>query len=275
MTNYSNMPQQHSGQALLLLVLLLTAVLTVGLSLVARNIANVRMATEESEAQRALSAAEAGLEQTLLTDNFTTGTFLNNASFDTTVVDTRSSAFLLNNGRVILKDEGADVWLSDYSPDPALNYANKWTGQISIYWGAVTDACRTSEGINTMAAMEVIVISGSEDNPTIHQFTADPCAARRGYNDFNNSDFGSYSVAGTAFVRRMDVVIPPNGIIARVIPLYANATIGITSATDLPKQGTIIESVGSAGEVQRKISVFRENPSLPIEFFGYSLLQPI
>ena len=57
--------EKQKGQVLLIVVLVMIVALTVGLSLISRSITNLRTSTEEAESQKALAAAEAGIEQAL------------------------------------------------------------------------------------------------------------------------------------------------------------------------------------------------------------------
>ena len=76
------------GQALLIVLLVMTVALTVGLSVATRTIVNVRITTQEEQSQRAFSAAEAGIEETLRTCTTScpvaqapSGGFANNTTF--------------------------------------------------------------------------------------------------------------------------------------------------------------------------------------------------
>ena len=53
----------QKGQVLLLVVLASVIALTVGLAAISRSITSTRISTEESNSQKALSAAEAGIEE--------------------------------------------------------------------------------------------------------------------------------------------------------------------------------------------------------------------
>lgn len=264
----------QSGQILLVVVLLITVVITVGLSVATRSIINVRLASQEDQSQRAFSAAEAGLEQSLLSNAvIQNATFSNSASYSTNISSVKGTDFLLNNGKLVLKDEGTDIWLSQYSSTPAQNYANQWNGTLTIYWGSSGDVCNTSENVNTMAALEVITITGTKANPVATHYAFDPCAARRASNKFSGTNPGG-TINGTTFSNSAQIALVGNGLVARVVPLYANTYLGIRGSSALPDQGTVITSTGSVGDVQRKVTVLKENPKLPTEIFSYTFLWP-
>lgn len=268
--------KHDQGQVLLLVVLLVSVVLTIAMSVLSRSIVNIRLSVEEDQSLKALAAAEAGIEKALSANVNLTGTLNNNAAYSTTQSQLTGNSFLLNNGRLVSKDEGADVWLSEYSDDDNLIYNNPWNGTLFIYWGSNSDNCRNNELVNTMAALEVIVLTGTKTNPSASRYAFDPCAARNNTNKFpaptiNNNGF---NIDGKSFRYRAQINVSSQGLFARVVPLYANANVAIQGNPILPVQGTIIRSTGTSGEVQRTVSVLKENPFLPVEFLTYTFLWP-
>lgn len=267
----------EKGQMLLIVILVMVVALTIGLSIVTRTITNVRTTGEEESSQRAFSAAEAGVEKELSMitgSNYNPGTisgsFSTNAKFTSTTSPYAGTQFLLNNGSPIAKDDGVDIWLSTYP-----SYNNQWGGQLTFYWGTTTDNCTTNEATNTMAAIEIITITGSLANPLISHYTSDPCAARRAYNNFDSTNLNSSVVNGKTFGYQRTITIPPNsGLVARIVPIYAGTVMGVSGDSLLPSQGTLITSIGTSDATQRKIVTFRSYPRLPIELFPYVLFSP-
>jgi hypothetical protein len=260
------------GQVLLLGVLVITVILTVALSMMARSIVNVRLTVEEDLSKKALAAAEAGIEKSLIANTAATGLLTNNSEYATAYTPVTGATFSLNNGRIVAKDEGADIWLSDYSSDPTKIYKNSWSGTLTIYWGSASDTCDASEAVNTRAAIEVVVISGNKNNPVLNHYAYDSCATRRGLNNFSTTNAGA-TVNGRSYARSAAISVT-NGLIARVIPLYANSYIGVQGSAALPSQGTLIQSTGTSGDVKRTVTVLQENPQLPAEFMTYLFLWP-
>lgn len=272
---------QEKGQVLLIVVLVMVVSLTIGLSVVSRSITNLRITSEQEQSQRAFSAAEAGIEQALKTGlDIADQKLGENVSIKAVKVASvgGTSTFLLNGGNIVPKDEGTDIWLSD---NPG--YTNqKSPSHFTLYWGLQSDNCTTS----LSAAIEVVVISGSKNNPTSTRYAFDPCQSTRG-NSFTTPDIGSYTIAGNTFQYRTpdngsNRIVVNNGLILRVIPLYANAVIGVdtcnpgnTSNCDiLPIQAKKLESTGVSGTTTRKITVFQGFPKLPSQFFQYILFSP-
>lgn len=107
----------QKGQVLLIVVLIMVVTLTVGLSLAARSIINLRNTNEEDNSQRAFFAAEAGIEQTIKQNSApASGASLgNNSTIKQINVTAVSGTTLLPlNGAPIVKDDGTDIWLSTY-----------------------------------------------------------------------------------------------------------------------------------------------------------------
>jgi Tfp pilus assembly protein PilX len=260
----------ESGQILLISLMVLVVAMVVGLSVATRTVTTLRTTTAEDSSRRAFSAAEAGIERAMTATVNTTfsGNLGNNSDYVTTTSVLSGNSFLVQSGGVVLKNDPADIWLSNY-PD----YSSPWSGTLTVYWGDATDVCiATPESSNTMAALEVILIRGSRNAPIVNTFAYDPCAGRRNsYNHFSAPSAGG-TVAGKAF--RYSASIPVNsGLVARIVPLYAGAYFGVTG-TNLPSQGTVIESTGSSGGAIRRIISFRGHPSTPPEIYPFLIFLP-
>lgn len=274
-----NSKKAQTGQALLIVVLIMVVGLTVGLSLAARSITNLRITTEEENSQRAFSAAEAGIERVLKTGSGISGVQLgNNATIENaTILSSSSTEFLFNGGNPVPQDIGADLWLSDYSDNPSAIYLNPYplgggTRNIRFYWGISSIRC-------AVPALEIIIISGNLSTPLATRYAYDVCGGRRGQNNFSSGvDIGGTVLGTTFFFRTQDIPIT-RGRIAKVIPLYGDTKIAVTVGgppplPSLPPQGKMIESTGVSGDTTRKISVFQGFPSIPTELFAYVLFSP-
>lgn len=265
------------GQMLLIVVLVMVVILTVGLSAATRTITNIRVATDEEDSERAFSAAEAGLEQALGRNQGVSGQLDNTSTYQTSVAQLSGIEFILNNNLPILKDDAVDVWLSTY-PNYSVPYYN---GYITVYWGANNDVCNTAEASNTMAALDIVLISGSTASPVSTHYPVDPCPARRNDNNFGTVINGGGNVGGKDFEYRTTITVT-NGLIARIMPLYASTPIavrgcqsnGTGNCNPLPSQGTLIQSTGTSDNAQRKIVSFQSYPKLPPEVFPFVLFAP-
>lgn len=277
------------GQALLIVILIMIISLTVGLAIVSRSITNLRVSTEEENSQRALSAAEAGIE--ILQKNLATripitisGVPLNTNSELSQIESAElknitGNEIALNNGAVVEKNDGVDFWLSDYP-----GYGNQWpsspTGQFDVYWGSSTDPC-------TDAAIEIILIkrAPAPATPTTERYAYDPCGARsvNGFTNAPSAGGAPGSFASTYKYKTNPISLSSaEGIVARIIPLYAKTPIGVKNFNGLPDnfntQGSIITSVGvsggstssggTSGVTKRKVVFYKGFPQLPSELFN-------
>lgn len=262
--------KDEKGQALLLVVLVMIVASTIGLSLVSRSIVQVKTAKDSADSQKAFSAAEAGIEQALQTGNGAISQSLgNNASIGSvSIATTQGSKFILNNNTQVLQDEGIDLWLATYP-----TYQNPWTGTVRVYWGTVPDCDE--------AAVEIIIIS-QPSGYTMNHYAYDPCSSRviNGNHFTQPAANSGGTIQGKTFAYSVPIDIP-NGLIARIIPLYHDTTIavaGFTNSTEstiqsFPSQGKIITSIGSSGSTQREIQYYQGYSVVPSELF-YSLFAP-
>ncbi len=270
--------KQESGQILLLVVLIMVVILTVGLSVVTRSITSTHITKEEANSEQAFTAAEAGIEIALQNNNGSNGlqNLPNGAQYQTTVTPLTSATFITNNGNPVSKDEGVDVWLSDYP-----SYANQWNGTLTVYWGTSSaNTCTTNaEAADTRAALDILVISGDTLSPQFNRYAVDPCFGRGGTgpggNGFTTTVGSGATIKGQQFL--YSYTLPTaitKGIIVRVTPLYGSTPIGIGGSVALNSQGLLISSTGVSSNTQRKIVTFKGYPKLPTELFQFVLFEP-
>lgn len=263
----------EGGQVFLIVLMVTVIALTIGLSVASRSIVSLRTSREERDSQRALAAAEAGIEQVLKTGNTRTG-LLTGASYTATPTNVSGTEVLVHGGNVIPKDEGGDIWLVPHHSNNDPDFSTPWSGNLTIYWGLASDVCHADRAINTMAAIEIAVVSGTVSLPIVKRSTYDPCAARRNSNNFSGGLGGPLTFSGKEFLFSTPSIPVVSGFFVRAIPLYAGSTIGVTANTALPSQGTIIDATGESFGTSRKIKVFKGYPSLPSQFFVYGLFSP-
>lgn len=270
---------KESGQALLVVVLVMVVALTVGLSLVSRSIVNIRTSTEEADAQEALAAAEAGIEQAIQTNTtIPLTTFIeNNTTYNANVTEAKGAdAFLANGGNLVIKDDGIDVWLISHNPDGTPNYATSpWNGNLDIYWGDPS----LSDCDN--AAMEVAVISKNSTPPPdfqLKRYAYDPCTSRRGDNKFSPPTGPVNIIEGKTFPYTVRINNVSSGLVVRVVPIYASTAVAVDGSIELPTQGFAIDSTGTSGagdrQVLRSITYFKTYDQLATPYFMYGLFSP-
>lgn len=293
----------QSGQALVAVILVMVIALTVALSIATRNVTNLQLTTEEQNSQRALSAAEAGIERSLKSDStgviISTPQSIGSAKIERVEVkDTVGSTLLLHEGKSIGRNNPVDIWLSTYSnTDPSAMYSNPYVGNLLIYWEGPS-SCTSNAAIDIMAIVNPG--GGGYDDAFVRHYPVDPCSTRRLTNNFcpnsgssncelesgaNDPNFSFTTPSttignvpfGNLLTLRFDAANP--AMLVRVTSLYAGTKIAIEGrnaagqAQSLPSQGSTIESIGSSGNTQRKITVNKEHPKLPLELF-YTIFSP-
>lgn len=258
----------EAGQVFLIAVLILVIGLTVGLSVASRSVTNLKSSLEEENSQRAFAAAEAGVEKALSKNISIKKPFLfgegNTAIKEVSIDDIGGNEFLMNGGSDILQNDGADIWLSDHT-----NFSSPWSsGTLIIGWQG--DCSKTPI---TAPAIEVIVMSGTLAAPQSQRYAFDPCSARQASNKFDIVANTITKIAGVDFPHAVSIPIT-NGLIARVIPIYADTRIGVQALGLGQSQGKQINSTGTSGGTTRKITYFQGWPKIPNEIFQYVLFQP-
>lgn len=259
--------------------------LTVTLAVVSRSIVNLKTSVEQTDSQKALAAAEAGVEQTIK-NNANIGSDAsyvdigNGASYKTNITQIAGNAsFLVNGGNILVKNEGAYVWLSDYNNTGS--WIPGWSGDLIIYFGDPTK----SDANNP--AVEIALISGaSVATAQIKRFAFDPYSVRTGSNNFTTYPSSTAdaifekvttSVQGKQFAYRVTLNNIASGLVVRVNPIYVPTYLGAgrpASDPSLPAQGQLIIAEAKSGSVRRKVTVFQGYPELPAELFPYSILVP-
>lgn len=277
----------EAGQVLLIVVLVIIIASTVGLSLASRSITSLRSSTEEAESQKALAAAEAGIERAIqgsVPINIPLTNLSNNSNYVTQFTQVDSSSFLINGGNVIPKDEGTDVWFAQHDANGNPDVSTALTPSfIYLYWGSSSEACGTS---TAPAAIQVIIVT-SDGTAVTYRFAYDPCKDVR-ENNFASPDTGSFLIGGKTFM----YATPQGGqndlakggsikkiVFIRVIPIYKDTVVGISICnrggnncpTPLPSQGYIITSTGTSGQANRKLTVFKGYPQTYLPYLSYGL----
>lgn len=279
--------RQSSGQALLVVVVTMAVIVTIALSVASRSVTDISVTTKEEEALRSFSAAEAGIEQTLLNPAITTGTF-GNATFTTTTSNVAQGAKTFNYPKDIMSGENATFWFISHNDSGAL----VCDGARSCFTGSSVKLCWGKSGTSAVAAtapaLEFSVFydpnaDGNFADLAVVRGTFDPNASRTTTNYFTGAS-GSCSIdsKGYAFSGTVDLGalgIPPSAynrarglIFIKTRMLYNSDTehpigLDVTSGPGmLPSQGTQVESTGQSGASNRKVQVFTLFPEPPAIF---------
>lgn len=280
-SHFFSVKRAYPGQVLLVVVLIMVVVLTIVLSLATRSITNTRLTSQDQDSKRALSAAEAGIEQALKQNSANIGaqSFGNDAAIkELSLTSLSGQDILVNNGLGVSRDDGADVWFVDHNPDGTPDYtSSNGTTSLTINWGKANEVCSATTTTNTMAAIEIVLVKGPIASPQAVRYVYDPCVSapsRQSNISFSSPTIPGNTVEGVTFAYAATISGITNPLFARIIPLYADTVVGVQSDVALPTQGTIVEALGTSGNAQRRVNTFRGYPKLPTEFFPYGIFIP-
>ena len=241
---------KSSGQALLIILLVLSVALTTGLALVARTTTDISISEKETASSKAFEAAEAGIEEALKAIE---------AGQDLPL------PFTLEPG-----GEEAEVSVTQ---DPAGEVTKRqiFPGQATTFW--LNKIILNGEDFPAGG------ISYSGNTLTFCWTGAENIEAAVYYQEGVNYKVNRYYLAGET----MDCQGLEKGATIDSLPTGANFVnvrfystdpsrqLMVTIKDALPKQGTTVEAEAKVGDVVRKISVFQGWPQVP-SFFDFAVL---
>jgi hypothetical protein len=292
-----------SGQAVLIILLVMAVILTIGLSVVSRSVTDINISQQSEDSARAFSAAEAGIEQALLLGTSGGVTFSSGAKVD---ISTREVAF--GDGWYIYPtqvsvDQIITVWLSNYNISPSCvgeNYCYVATGDsIRVYWGNLGTS---NSNVNT-PAIEVSIYYKDSATYKVSKYVLDPYTNRvvadsdRGY-CFVGAGAGDARCTGVSSFTNtngVDATIssatPPQpfqfaatldlrtfgALSASRFPLFARLRLlyssdkahylGVTlPGGTFPSQGKDVNALGTSGDASSKVHAFRPKSAPPGNF---------
>lgn len=283
---------QSSGQALLIILLVMAVVLTIGLSVVSRSVTDIKISEQTEDSARAFSAAEAGIEQALLIggsgDLSLSTTNDTRVKFNTIEVSEGAGWYIYPSA--VSTDQIVTVWLGNYDNATGV-YTFGYTGNgLRVYWGN----SGTVNNISSTPAMEVSIYYKDGTDYKVGKYMLDPYSGRitdpafcvpggskcTGVSSFVYSGAGE-SMGGQnfPFAATLDLTnftpLPATRypLFARLRLLYSTNKshfVGVaasgTGTLTFPSQGKDITAVGTAGDTSRKVNVFRPKPAPPAIF---------
>ena len=256
----------RAGQAVLIVLLSLSVVLVVVMYIISRSITDISLSTKDDDSLRAFSAAEAGIEKALVVGSSSDSDF-EGASFTADVSSFGNSKlvvypFNLKSGEI------ATFWFTRPSETP-------FTGnQIQLCWG---DA-GTGVSSSTTPAIEFSIYYGPVTNLQIARATFDPYIYRpQGdfLNNFASAQNATCTIGNEVFQFNQTFNLNTLGAsshlqFATVKMLYNTAVghkvglnVNFGGNSNLPTQGSVIDSTGKYGDSNRRISVYQLHPVIP------------
>jgi len=275
---------KNSGQVALIILAVMAAALTMGLSLSKRVLTDVQITQQEKESTKAFSAAESGIEEALrvLREGEDAG------SIDTALLETNlgvdritihstdmggSDTFLYPSD--VAAGDWAVIWLRNHTPDGEFDPASGYSGtELTICW-------------QDEAAVEALYFYESGGSYGVDRFAFDSNVDRRNNTGGDQSGDGNHfsqpDVTGTgcsAIDADLDMghtidLSSGTPLFILLRPFYANSQFGVAGTENLPVQGYEIVSTGEINlneeeKVSRRIRVFR-NWGVPAPFLFNSV----
>lgn len=241
--------ESTSGQALLIILLVLSVALTTGLALVARTTTDISISEKETASSKAFEAAEAGIEEALKA--IETGQplplpFTLEPGGEEAAVKVTQGLTGEVTKRQIFPGQATTFWLNSITLDGGIFPAN-----ISYGGTALTFCWDGAENIEAAVYYQ----SGGYKVARYYLGGGGGCQGLAKSGTINNLP------AGKKFVN-----VRFYGGVSDVVTVAAQGV-----GTSLPKQGTTIEAEATVGDVVRKISVFQGWPQVP-SFFDFAVL---
>lgn len=271
-------PRYESGQALVLVLLSLAVVVTVVLFVLSRSVTDIAVSDFESQSISAFSAAEAGVERSLVVGAGSSSN-VGDASYNAQVTNVASGATYFIYPIELNSGDTATLWFNSQ------DLSSDFTGTtLKVCWGKTG----TASNLAVTPAIEVSIYyettAGNPATAKISRVTADPYtgSGRTQNNLFSGVNAASVISGQTfPFCKIINLASPslPNLQFATIRMFYNTNTshpiaFDSTTASTFPTQGMLIDSSGTSGQSNRKVQVFQSWPEVPSTFL-YGIYSPV
>lgn len=268
---------RRSGQALLMVLLIMALASTIALALISQSTVDVNITEQLEESAQALNAAEAGVERVLESGAAAAGSVSENITYDATTTAFGGNSGVYTYPHFVSEDSVATIWLA--SQDQSTSYQNSqltlcWESGVPVPAVAISLFYRTSGGEYRVSRAAYDSASASRTGPA-NNFSA-PTGSSGGCGldyQYKTLDLSNPSATGLSPAVAIDPVLN-RLLMLRVRPVYAGVNIAVETAggTALPAQGSLIESTGQTlSGITRKVQVYQEYPS-PLSVFDAVVL---
>lgn len=254
--------RKRKGQVLLIAVMLLATVITVVMTIAFNATTETQVARLEVDSQKALAAAEAGIDA-VIKQSINTST-----PVDIGALGQFSDQKISGNAKLVgvskpyfitpllQKDEQYTLYLSDYP-----GYANPWNGSFTIYLVSENTQC---------PSIEVTVINSDYSQD---RYAYNTCSTPGIINNVTSlTTQATTTVDSVSFQYKISTPITiSNGLIAFVKVLGGRTKLGFQSsdvAVPFPIQGKTVQSEArTESGVVKKVELFQSFPQFPSNFF--------
>jgi hypothetical protein len=261
--------KSQSGQILLMIILLVSLAISISAASLSRSTVDIHMTKQIEESEQALKAAEAGVEQALLTgtasENFVMDQ--NSSVTFTTTINTTGNSGQYEMPAYYNPGEVANVWLSKHvGSSISTNKTDSYTGNsLIVCWKDSADV--------PAAAVSVYYFDRSINDYKTYSTAYDTNAVSR-QNNFSipttcsqNSNYNKSFTLNLTSLGLDSTNANITLLLMRLRPIYGGTQFVVIPETNLPEQGKVIESTGlTSSGLTRKILVQQEYAAPPLIF---------
>ncbi len=252
----NNKMHSRKGQVLLIAVMLLATVITVVMTITFNSTTETRVAKLEEDSQKALAAAQAGIEAALQQGTSvpiaSLGQFNEQGITGNAQVSTIALPYFISP--LLQKDEQYTFYLANFP-----NLSPGWNGALNISFVSESGQC---------PSLEVMVITRAG---LVQRYAYNTCAPQWIANVDPNATIQTPIIleATTFQWRTRDPISITDGLILFVKVIGGRTKLGIQNVLpdNLPSQGKTVESEArTASGVVKKIQLFQSFPQIPSTF---------
>ncbi len=245
--------KNQQGQILLITVMLLATAITVVLSVSFTSTTETQITKLEEESQKALAAAEAGIEASLKSGSGT-GVFsslnlpgIDAASSNVSFSTVQSSTFVTP---LLQKDEQYTFYLANY---PGLT-AGYWSGNLDVYF-------------QSEASCPAIELTFIKSDSSLVRNLMDPCNLLQGAGETTTGAGGVVRDVTFTYKNSSPFAVSNTKLLI-VRTLSAATKIGFSGSANFPLQGkTVTSEAKSTTGVTKSVVLFQSYPQIPADFF--------
>ena len=258
--------KNRKGQVLLIIVMLVATVITVVMTIAFNSTTETQIARLETDSQKALAAADAGIDAVIKNS-------INTTPFNIATIQQFSDQKITGSAQVLgvvksnfitpllQKDESYTLYLSDYTSSPP-SFANPWSGDIYLYLVSESGC----------PSIEITVIN---NDFSIQKYTYNTCPLNRIISNAILASPTSTTIESISFAYKTGLISIVSGRVAVIKVLGGRTKIGVQgydvdgiTAKTLPIQGKTVESEArTASGVVKKVQLFQSFPQIPSNFF--------
>lgn len=268
--------KRDSGQAVLVVLLVMAVVLTIVLSILGASTSDIKISSNETESLRAFSAAESGIEKALLSNSSVQGS-IGNANYNVTVSSLAQGAKTFNYPASLPSGDLAILWFvaHDANGNLTCGAGTCFTGKsVKVCWGKPG----TLTGVATTPAVDITVYytvnPGDYSTTRMVKSIYDPNPARLSGDFYSSADLGTCTVDNTDYQFQKTIDLSTLGISAgsynsqnglqflTVRTLYntdqdqsLGFDLNFAGNSTIPAQGNKVDSTGTLNTSTRRIFV--------------------